>query len=61
MTLGCAGVVGESVIAMQDGALVPQALLAVIHTFPFVVPKLTVMLGVPCPEATVAPGGKVQL
>ena len=51
----------ESVIAVQEDALVPQALPAVTHILPLVVEKLTVILVVPCPLATILPDGTVQL
>jgi hypothetical protein len=39
----------------------PAVFLSVTDTLPFVVPKFTVMLFVPCPVATVAPGGTVHV
>ena len=50
-----------TVTAWQPGKLVPQALPAVTHTLPEVVPKLTVALVVPCPAATLAPAGTVHV
>jgi hypothetical protein len=39
----------------------PDAFLSVTAILPFVVPKLTVMLDVPCPVAIVAPSGTVHV
>jgi hypothetical protein len=50
-----------TVTVMQLALLIPQALLAVTHTLPLVLPKVTVMAVVPCPEVIVAPDGTVQL
>lgn len=38
-----------------------QALVAVTHTVPLVVPEVTVMVLVPCPAAMVHPAGTVQV
>ena len=57
------GVAGGEVIVtnLQLAALVPQLLVAVTHTFPEVLPKVTVIFVVPCPDVTVAPAGAVQV
>jgi hypothetical protein len=50
-----------TVTARQLAALVPHAFEAVTHTLPEVLPKLTVIDVVPCPDAMVAPAGTVQV
>ena len=50
-----------SVIATHFAALVPQVLLAVTHTLPLLVPKVTVIPVVVCPDVIVAPAGTVHV
>ena len=50
-----------SVINLQLAALVPQLLVAVTHTLPELLPKVTVMPVVPCPKVIIAPAGTVQV
>jgi hypothetical protein len=52
---------GFTVTAVQTCVPVKQALEGVTQTFPELVPKVTVMVLVPCPLVTVAPLGTVQL
>jgi hypothetical protein len=46
---------------VQLAALVPQGPEAVTQTLPDVVPKVTEIDDVPCPEFITAPAGTVQL
>ena len=55
------GKFGFIVIATQLALLIPQLFIATIHTFPALVPKVTVILFVPAPAVMVAPAGIVQL
>ncbi len=50
-----------NLIAKHKVSLTSQPFIADTQTFPLVVPKLTIMLGVPAPEVIVAPAGTVQL